>query len=157
MATRYCWWKANIMALSEIVKYPCRVFSTTPCCCTRIAFLGCPQSIFPMQNTKEYFVGKALIYLFLYPNIPSHRFIALSKSLFDLAKFILMFHPIFYITAITANIANNRDFPHKRKRWGVNVVPAGMAVLIIRHTHNIPWMALRAASYIFHRYFLLVI
>ena len=33
----------------------------------------------------------------------------------DLAKLALRFYPVLHIAAITADIANNRDFFHKRK------------------------------------------
>ena len=55
----------------------------------------------------------------------------------DPAKLALRFYPIFYIAAVTADVANNRDFFHQRKGWGINIVAACMAVLIVGDTDDI--------------------
>lgn len=67
----------------------------------------------------------------------------------------LVFDPVFYITAVTADIANNGNFTEQGHGRSINVVTAGVSSRIIRHTHDISRMALRAAPCIFHSHSLL--
>jgi hypothetical protein len=48
-----------------------------------------------------------------------------------------IFYPIFHIAAIATDIADYRDFPDQGHSRGVDIVPAGVSALIVRHTHDI--------------------
>ena len=48
-----------------------------------------------------------------------------------------IFHPVFYIAAVAADIAYNGDFSEQSHGRGVDIIAAGMAVGIVRHTHYI--------------------
>lgn len=94
----------------------------------------------------------------IHPDRPlSHVFSTLSKRSFDFVKLMPVFYPVFHIAAITADIANHRNFSNHGHGCGVDIVSAGVSARIIRHTHNILWMTFRTTSHIFHCYYLLVI
>jgi len=48
-----------------------------------------------------------------------------------------LFHPVFYIAAVAADIANDGDFSEQGHGRSVDVIAAGMAVGVVRRTHDI--------------------
>ena len=80
---------------------------------------------------------------FLYLIFIFHAIHSLPKRSLDLIAFTLRFYPILHIAAITADITDDRDL-------GINIVSAGVAVLVIGNTDNILRAAFRTVFCIFH-------
>lgn len=59
------------------------------------------------------------------------------KHILYFIQFRSLFYPIFNIPTITAHIADNRYFSHKRYGCSVNVVSAGIAVRVVWNTDDI--------------------
>lgn len=81
--------------------------------------------------------------------------INLSPSLPNLIQLMPVFHPVFYISAIATYISDYRNFPNQRHGCGINIVPACMAVGIVRYTDNVLRLTFWTAFCIFHIHILL--
>lgn len=74
----------------------------------------------------------------------------LFKSTLNFVTLILCLYPIFNITAIAADKANNWNFVHKGKGGCIDIIAAGVSVRIIRNTDDIHRATFWAFPCVFH-------
>ena len=84
---------------------------------------------------------KAIVRQFVFCRV----YFSLPKRALNFITLPLRFYPILHITTVTADITDDRNFFNQCKSWSINIVSAGMSVLVIRNMDNILWAAFGTA------------